>query len=124
MRVIKRDNWRCVICGRRPADHLDVELHVHHIRPWGSGGITIDDNLVTLCQTCHNGLEPHFEIELFRLTGSGMPSITEHTRLYLAGVERYRRLTASKLAAENAQEKSGEQPRSRRTRKRITKSTK
>lgn len=33
MRVIKRDSHRCRICGRRPTDYVDVELHVHHIRP-------------------------------------------------------------------------------------------
>jgi len=64
MCVIKRDEYRCRICGRKPTDHLDLELHVHHIRPWGMGGVTEEFNLITLCQTCHKGLDPHFEHSL------------------------------------------------------------
>jgi len=67
MRIIQRDNFRCRVCGRSPNDHTDVELHVHHIRPWASGGITEDTNLITLCHTCHNGLDPHFDVALYRL---------------------------------------------------------
>ncbi len=37
MRVLKRDNFRCRICGRSASDHVDLELHVHHIRPWAAG---------------------------------------------------------------------------------------
>jgi hypothetical protein len=59
LKVIKRDRGRCVLCGRSPADHVDVELHVHHLVPWGEGGITDEANLVTLCHTCHKGLRPH-----------------------------------------------------------------
>ena len=61
MRVIKRDSHRCRICGRRATDQVDAELHVHHIRPWADGGLTEDANLITLCHTCHNGLEPHLD---------------------------------------------------------------
>jgi hypothetical protein len=67
MRIITRDDYRCRICGRRPADYTDVELHVHHIRPWGRGGLTLDENLITLCHTCHNGLDPHEDHSLFAL---------------------------------------------------------
>jgi HNH endonuclease len=67
MRVLKRDQFRCRICGRRSSDYVDVELHVHHIRPWGKGGLTEDINLITLCHTCHRGLDPHEENDLFAL---------------------------------------------------------
>jgi hypothetical protein len=40
MKVLKRDNARCLICGRSPVTYVDVELHVHHVIPWGEGGIT------------------------------------------------------------------------------------
>lgn len=40
MQVLKRDNYRCRICGRRSADHVDVELHIHHFKPWAKGGLT------------------------------------------------------------------------------------
>jgi len=65
MRVFDRDSRRCRICGRSPANHVDVELHTHHIRPWASGGLTVMENLITLCHTCHKGLEPHFDKSLF-----------------------------------------------------------
>jgi hypothetical protein len=67
MRVLERDGYRCKVCGRRPADHVDAELHVHHARMWSRGGITADDNLITLCHTYHKGLEPHEDIGLFDL---------------------------------------------------------
>jgi hypothetical protein len=31
MRVLKRDGFRCRLCGTSPSNHVDVELHVHHI---------------------------------------------------------------------------------------------
>ena len=67
MRILKRDNYRCRVCGRSPNDHVDLELHVHHIRPWALGGATEDGNLVTLCHTCHNGLDPQYDYSLFSL---------------------------------------------------------
>jgi hypothetical protein len=70
MRVLKRDGYRCRICGRSPDDY-DVVLHVHHIRPWGGGysGMTEEDNLITLCDTCHDGLEPHSDVALYSRIG-------------------------------------------------------
>ncbi len=64
-RVMKRDDRRCRICGRRPDDYEDLELHVHHIKPYSEDGLTIEDNLITLCNTCHDGLEPHMDESLF-----------------------------------------------------------
>ena len=65
MQVLKRDDRRCRICGRRPDDNSDLELHIHHIRPWEKGGITDPSNLITLCHTCHKGLMPHADHQLF-----------------------------------------------------------
>jgi hypothetical protein len=64
MSVIQRDEYRCRACGRSPADYVDVELHVHHIIPWGIGGITEEKNLITICKTCHDGLDPHYSPSL------------------------------------------------------------
>jgi hypothetical protein len=69
MRVLKRDKYGCMICGRRRADYEDVELHVHHIRPVSKQGLTVEWNLISLCHTCHAGLEPHYEYTLFDLIG-------------------------------------------------------
>ena len=67
MRVIKRDGFKCRVCGRRSVDCTDIELHVHHIKPWANRGVTDDENLITLCSTCHGGIEPHYDPSLFRL---------------------------------------------------------
>ena len=53
--VLKRDSFRCVICGRSPATHLGVVLHVDHIIPWARGGKTVVDNLRSLCLQCNLG---------------------------------------------------------------------
>lgn len=53
--VLKRDNFKCVICGRSPAKDPNIELHIDHIIPWSKGGETIIDNLRTLCSDCNLG---------------------------------------------------------------------
>jgi hypothetical protein len=92
MRILKRDDYRCRLCGRRAADYTDIELHVHHIRPWSRGGLTDDDNLITLCSTCHDGLEPHHELSLYDVIQPGVFSKTKEQTLseHLEGVARYR----------------------------------
>jgi HNH endonuclease len=72
MQILLRDNNRCRSCGRSPTTNPDVELHVHHIRPWGIGGLTHPLNLLTLCQTCHRGLPggngwAHYVPKLYKL---------------------------------------------------------
>ena len=95
MEIIKRDHYRCKICGRRPDDCVDIELHVHHVRPFGEGGVTHEDNLITLCDTCHKGLEPHYEWSLYGLLEEGKNrDITAIDRAkYLRGVEYYRQIS-------------------------------
>jgi hypothetical protein len=93
MSVIKRDLYRCKICGRRPESHVDIELHVHHIRPHGQRGPTHEDNLITLCDTCHRGLDPHYEWSLYSLLHDVDPAAdtkTRRRRKYLEGVKAYR----------------------------------
>ncbi len=54
-RVLSRDRFRCVICGRSPAKDPSVELHVDHIHPWSKGGQNTEENLRTLCFDCNLG---------------------------------------------------------------------
>lgn len=54
-KVLHRDRFRCVICGRSPAKDLSIELHVDHILPWSKGGKTMEENLRTLCSDCNLG---------------------------------------------------------------------
>ena len=53
--VMKRDNFKCCMCGRSPATTIGLELHIDHIVPWSKGGETVIDNLQTLCSDCNLG---------------------------------------------------------------------
>lgn len=50
--VMKRDNFQCVLCGRRPPE---VELVIDHIKPVCNGGTNVKENLRTLCFECNAG---------------------------------------------------------------------
>ena len=58
-RVLKRDHYRCVICGRGAKD--GVKLHVDHIKPVAQGGKTVLSNLRTLCADCNLGKSDHYD---------------------------------------------------------------
>ena len=51
--VMKRDHFRCCLCGRSSKD--GVKLEVDHIVPVSKGGRTTMDNLQTLCWDCNRG---------------------------------------------------------------------
>lgn len=57
--VLKRDHYRCVICGRGAED--GVKLHVDHIMPVARGGKTVMSNLRTLCQDCNLGKSSSYD---------------------------------------------------------------
>ena len=50
---LSRDNYTCQQCGGKSKD---VHLHVHHLVFRSQGGSDEESNLLTLCQTCHEGL--------------------------------------------------------------------
>ncbi|RJQ92770.1 HNH endonuclease [Amycolatopsis panacis] len=83
------------MCGRRPRDHVDLELHVHHLIPWRMGGPTTETNLVTLCGTCHKGLNPDYEPRIRELANLPGPAARLGSRAaeHRAEVQRYRELT-------------------------------
>lgn len=51
--VLKRDNFKCQICGVSSKD--GATLHVDHIIPVSKGGKTVMSNLQTLCDRCNIG---------------------------------------------------------------------
>ena len=58
--IRKRDDHRCFICHA-----LEKKLHVHHIRPYHSGGSDSQENLVTLCQSCHKKIKRNMKMRSF-----------------------------------------------------------
>jgi 5-methylcytosine-specific restriction endonuclease McrA len=48
--VLKRDNWRCQVCGNLQ------QLEVHHLLFRSHGGEDLEENLITLCHSCHSAL--------------------------------------------------------------------
>jgi hypothetical protein len=57
--IMKRDNFKCVLCGRSAKD--GVKLHVDHIVPVSKGGLTTPDNLRTLCEECNFGKRDKYD---------------------------------------------------------------
>lgn len=55
LKVLQRDRFCCVMCGRSPALEAGVSLHIDHVIPFSRGGKTNLDNLQTLCRDCNLG---------------------------------------------------------------------
>ena len=55
LKVLNRDNFRCVFCGKSPATDIGTKLHLDHIKPFSKGGKSIIENLQTLCEECNLG---------------------------------------------------------------------
>ena len=55
--ILRRDNYRCVVCGRGKAD--GVELCVDHIKPKDKGGDNSIENGQTLCME-HNLIKKNY----------------------------------------------------------------
>ena len=51
--VLNRDNYTCQYCKGK---HKDSKLEVHHIIFRSQGGSDEENNLITLCHTCHKAL--------------------------------------------------------------------
>jgi len=47
-RIYARDNYTCQECGKKGG-----LLNAHHIIPWAISKNDCDDNLITLCVSCH-----------------------------------------------------------------------
>jgi hypothetical protein len=55
LKVLDRDGYTCIRCGRSPALERGVVLHVDHRKPFARGGKTELTNLQTLCSECNLG---------------------------------------------------------------------
>lgn len=54
-KVLNRDNFKCIRCGRSPATTPGVELEIDHKIPYSKGGKTELKNLETKCKECNIG---------------------------------------------------------------------
>ena len=57
--VMKRDHFRCRLCGKSAED--GVQLEVDHIVPVSKGGKTEISNLQTLCMACNRGKRDKYD---------------------------------------------------------------
>ena len=57
--ILKRDSFRCQVCGRTQAD--GTILHIDHILPVSKGGKTIPSNLRVLCAACNLGKSDSYD---------------------------------------------------------------
>lgn len=55
LKILSRDNFRCIYCGKSPATTFGTRLHIDHILPFSKGGKSILENLQTLCEECNLG---------------------------------------------------------------------
>jgi HNH endonuclease len=53
--ILKRDGYRCQICGAAATDNSNVRLQVDHKRAQSNNGTNHPDNLWTLCADCNIG---------------------------------------------------------------------
>ena len=49
--ILHRDNYTCQCCGKK-----NCRLEVHHIKFRSDGGTDDEENLITLCKECHDGV--------------------------------------------------------------------
>ena len=49
--ILHRDNYICQCCGKK-----NCRLEVHHIKFRSNGGTDDEENLITLCKECHDGV--------------------------------------------------------------------
>lgn len=53
--VMRRDRFSCIHCGASPSSEPGTVLVIEHVVPWSKGGLTVFDNLQTLCEPCNGG---------------------------------------------------------------------
>ena len=52
-KIKERDNYTCCICGNSIQKEPNLLLEIDHIIPIAKGGLTVEDNLQTLCWKCN-----------------------------------------------------------------------
>jgi 5-methylcytosine-specific restriction endonuclease McrA len=57
--ILDRDGWRCQNCG------ASTNLQVHHVTWRSKLGADSEENLITLCATCHSQVHNRFGSKTF-----------------------------------------------------------
>ena len=68
--ILKRDRYKCLLCGASPANDDDVELHIDHIKPVARGGKTTEFNLWVLCGTCNRKKGKTYDVDVAKLAAN------------------------------------------------------
>lgn len=63
-KVMERDRFQCVDCGRSPQNDPSCVLHIDHRLPVSKGGTDAMDNLQTLCDWCNLGKKTDLDWKL------------------------------------------------------------
>jgi hypothetical protein len=101
--VFSRDEYRCLICGHSPKDHPAIKLEIHHVFEYALGGLTIDNNLITLCKNCHENATPPDDWLRGDLFDQIVVAASRfHRRSHDQGVAEYRRWVTRSLGAKES----------------------
>ena len=78
IRILQRDAYRCRMCDQTPPHR---SLHIHHIDPYqkGKASNAEENNLITLCRTCHGkvtGFEERYAPYLYALVRTPVRPVT------------------------------------------------
>ena len=56
--ILRRDNFECQMCKKRGKFHVaETVHHIKHLKEYPSLALD-DDNLISLCNACHNIVHP------------------------------------------------------------------
>lgn len=70
LEIMQRDGWACCACG-----NTEQTLHVHHKRYVGELWESPDEDLQTLCESCHGALGRHPKAGMAWIRGEDGPFI-------------------------------------------------
>lgn len=73
-RIFQRDGNVCCKCGSK------TRLEAHHITPVVYGGTDDDENLITLCHSCHRDA-PNGPVAFFKWASTSLPPDMDHSKL-------------------------------------------
>ena len=78
-KIKQREGHRCQICsdyqGKKYDSGVIVVVQAHHIIPKSKGGTNMPDNLITLCDFCHDVVTPNKW--KYQFGGKGIPENME-----------------------------------------------